>query len=226
MTGGTPYGLIFDMDGVIADTVEFHYQSWQRLADEEGVSFTRADNHALLGRTRGEALRIFLQGRILTDAEAARWQERKQQYFLEAIESFGPSDALPGVRELLEEAWNAGIPTGLASSSRNATMILERLQLTDFFSAIADGTTVANPKPAPDVFVWVAGRLNLRPAECVVFEDAEAGVRSARAGGFHVVGLGDPVRLSQAHRWRDNLLGASLAEFALPWSVAETSTFS
>lgn len=212
-----PFGFIFDMDGVIADTVEYHYRSWQRLADEEGIPFARADNDRLLGRSRAEALQLFLGERTLGESEARRWQERKQRYFLEAMQDFGPHDALPGVRELLAEARAAGVKLGLASSSHNVTLVLERLELVDAFDAVADGSVVANPKPAPDVFVWVAGALGLPPRRCVVFEDAEAGVAAARAGGFAVVGLGPAERVGRADRVRGDLRGATVAEFALPW---------
>ncbi|WP_027482171.1 HAD family hydrolase, partial [Deinococcus pimensis] len=110
------YGLIFDMDGVLADTVEPHYRSWQRLADEEGLPFTRADNPRLLGRTRRDALGLFVGERALTEAEAQGWMERKNRYFLEAIEDMGPADTLPGVTELLREARAAGVPLAVASS--------------------------------------------------------------------------------------------------------------
>jgi len=208
------YALIFDMDGVIADTVEPHYRSWQRLADEEGVPFTRERNDGLLGRTREEALDVLLDGRTLEVTERQAWLQRKQRYFLQEIASFGPGDALPGVLSLLAEARDAGVPVGLASSSRNVNVILARLGIRELFGAVADGSVVRNAKPAPDIFVWVAGRLGVAPRDCVVFEDAPAGVRAALDGGFRVVGLGDPARVKDAHLILPNLRGARLADFA------------
>lgn len=207
-------GFIFDMDGVLADTVELHYRSWKRLAQEEGHPFSREANEALLGRTREEALDLWLAGRPCLPGRREDLLRRKNAYFLEALAGLGPADALPGARELLHEAWAQGIRLGLASSSRNARKVCDQLGITALFDAFADGTSVVNPKPAPDVFLWVAGRLGLHPARCVVFEDAEAGVRAALAGGFRVVGLGSPARVGAAHRVRSDLRGAAVDEFS------------
>ncbi|WP_157448924.1 beta-phosphoglucomutase family hydrolase [Deinococcus peraridilitoris] len=216
---GDAFALIFDMDGVIADTVEYHYQSWQRLADEEGIVFSRPDNDRLLGRSRREALGVLLGARTLSETEEQAWMRRKQDYFLEALtrSDFGPDHALPGVRELLSEARLHGVPTGLASSSRNVTIVLEMLALQSAFDVVADASVVANLKPAPDVFVWVAGRLGFPPRQCVVFEDAPAGVQAALSGGFQVVGLGPVSRVGAAHRVLTDLGGSRLADFAPPW---------
>ncbi len=233
------FGLIFDMDGVIADTLGPHARSWRRLAGEQGIPFAPETGAALLGRERGEALGVLLGGREVSAPERAallaRKQElflsaperaallaRKQELFLEALGDFGPQDALPGVRELLSEAREQGVPLGLASSSRNVGLILERLGLLGAFDAVADGTSVVRSKPAPDIFVWTAGRLNLSPARCVVFEDAAAGVEAALAGGFQVVGLGDPAQVGAAQRVRKDLVGATVAEFAPPWEATVT----
>lgn len=222
LSGKAQFALIFDMDGVVADTVEFHYRSWQRLADEQGIAFGAADNERLLGRSRREALDVFLGGRTLPEQEAQDWIQRKQEYFLEAlgVSDFGPDDALPGVRALLREARECGVPTGLASSSRNVGVVLEKLALHGAFDVVADGALVANLKPAPDIFVWVAGRLGFAPRQCVVFEDAPAGVQAGLAGGFRVVGLGPASRVGAAHRVLPDLRGSRLDDFALPWKGA------
>ena len=203
-------GLIFDMDGVVADTVELHYRSWQRLADEEAHPFSREDNDALLGRTREEALEVWLGGKSVTPEQRDALMQRKNSYFLESLDALGPGDLLPGVGELLREASARGIPLGLASSSRNARQVCLRLGVLDLFDAFADGESVVHPKPAPDVFLWVAGRLGLHPARCLVFEDSGAGVRAARAGGFRVLGLGDAARLGEAHLVRSSLKGVTV----------------
>ena len=216
------FGFIFDMDGVIADTLGPHERSWRRLAEEQGVAFSSGLGAALLGRERGEALGVLLDGRAVGAAERTALLARKQALFLEALGDFGPQDALPGVRELLAEARTLGVPLGLASSSRNVGLILERLGLAGAFDAVADGTSVVHPKPAPDIFVWTAGRLGLNPERCVVFEDARAGVEAALVGGFPAVGLGDPAQVGAAHRVRPSLAGASVAEFALPWEATVT----
>jgi len=203
-------GLIFDMDGVVADTVELHYESWRRLAEDEGRSFSREANGPLLGRTREGALELWLDGRAADPGQREALLKRKNDYFLEAMRALGPGDLLPGVGDLLREARARGLRLGLASSSRNARQVCTQLGVLDLFHAFADGSSVVNPKPAPDVFLWVAGRLGLHPARCLVFEDSGAGVRAARAGGFRVLGLGDPAQLEGAHLTRPSLEGVTV----------------
>ncbi len=185
--------LIFDLDGVVADTSAAHYRSWVRLAADEGIAFDAAANRQLLGRTREDSVRLFAGARTLDARTAADWGARKQAYFLEELGRMGPDDALPGVAALLAEARAARVPLALASSSRNAHAVLLQLGLSDAFDIVADGSTVAKPKPAPDIFLWCAERLGHAPADCLVFEDADAGVTAARAGGFPVIGVGREV---------------------------------
>ena len=204
--------LIFDLDGVVADTSAAHYRSWVRLSHEEGIAFDAVANRRLLGRTREDSVRLFAGERVLDAATTAEWGARKQACFLEELARMGPADALPGVVALLAEARAAGIPLALASSSRNARAVLAQLGLSDAFDVIADGTTVANPKPAPDIFIWCAERLGVAPADCIVFEDAEAGVAAARAGGFQVIGVGRAVAVA---RCIDDFSGLGLADLGL-----------
>lgn len=205
------HALIFDMDGVVTDTIPAHYRSWQRLADEEGVRFDRARNELLLGRTREDSLAIFAEGLGLDRRTAEDWLERKQRYFLEDLAQMGPNDVLPGVRELLEEARSAGLRTGLASSSRNARGVIARLEITHLFDVIADGSTVARPKPAPHIFLWTAWALRMAPRRCVVFEDSAAGVEAAVTGRFPVCALG--LEHPGATWQRPDLRGTRLADF-------------
>jgi beta-phosphoglucomutase len=184
-------GLIFDVDGVIADTAEFHYQSWKQLAEEEGVDFTRADNERLRGVTRDVSLSRFTEGLTLDDDTRRAWFQRKDDYFHQRMDTLQPGDELPGVIRLLDEADAAGMPVGAGSASRNARRVLNRLNLLERFDAIGDGYTVANSKPAPDIFVWVAGALGLSPRHVLVIEDSKAGVQAALTGGFYVVSVGD-----------------------------------
>lgn len=182
--------LIFDLDGVITDTAEFHYRAWKRLADEEGIAFTREDNEALRGVSRRESLNRMLRGRPIDEPTAEAWMARKNAYYLSDLEGLSPADRLPGVNALLADAQAAGLQIGLGSASRNARMVLGKLGLGDAFAAIGDGNSVVNAKPAPDLFVWVAGALGVSPDHAIVFEDAEAGIQAARAGGFWTVGIG------------------------------------
>lgn len=182
--------LIFDLDGVVADTSGAHYRSWQRLADEEGVPFDPRANVRLLGRTRTDSLVLFLDGRVIDVVTATNWLSRKQAYFLEELAHVGPDDALPGVVPLIDEARAAGLPTALASSSSNARLVLEQLRITELFDVVGDGLTVEHPKPAPDIFLWAAAQLRVETAQCIVFEDSAAGIAAGHAGGFSVIGIG------------------------------------
>lgn len=210
-------GIIFDLDGVLTDTEEFHFRSWQRLADELGLPFSRESADKLRGRSREDALEQFLAGRPgqfqrgeRGEFERSMLLERKNDYFLELIENLGPGNLQPGVLELLESARLRGVRLGLASSSRNAWNVCLRLGILQSFEAFADGNCGLRPKPAPDIFLWVAGRLDLRPAHCVIVEDAEAGVEAGVAGGFTVVGVGPPERVGSAHLVRPDLSALSL----------------
>lgn len=184
-------GIIFDLDGVIANTAELHYESWKRLAEEVHVPFTRDNYHAMSGKKREENLRLFTEGLNLDDATKQAWFERKNGYFVEKMNHLQPEDAMPGIPRLIAQAKEAGIKLGVGSSSRNAFPVLERLQLTHNFLVIGDGSSVVNSKPAPDIFLWVAGGLGLHPRHILVIEDSPAGVAAARAGGFYVIGVGD-----------------------------------
>jgi len=204
-------GIIFDLDGVIADTAEFHYLAWKQLADEEGLTFTRADYLAMSGTKREENLRLFTQGLDVDEVTKQAWMERKNRYLVERIERLQPHDTAPGIVRLLDEAQTDGIKVGIGSSSRNARLVLHYLQLTDRFEVIGDGDTVVNSKPQPDIFLWVAGALRLHPRETIVIEDSPAGIQAARHGGFYAVGVGDNP-LHEAHAVFPNFADVSLSE--------------
>lgn len=209
-------GYIFDLDGVITDTAEYHFRGWKKLADEEGLPFTRADNEALRGVPRRRSLEILLKGRVFPEEKMLEMMERKNNYYVAFLEDITPADLLPGVGDFLHEAKAAGIKLGIGSASKNARPVIEKLGITGLFDAIGDGYCVVNAKPAPDLFIWVAGRLNLTPTECIVFEDAEAGIEAALAGGFYAVGIGPQDRVGKAHRVRAGLQDAHPTEFSLP----------
>ncbi len=183
-------GFIFDLDGVITDTAELHYQSWKVVADAEGLPFTREDNEQLRGVSRRESLERLLKGRPMPEEQKQAIMTRKNDIYRQKLTTLTPDDLLPGVRSFLDQARARGIKIGLGSASKNARDVLASLGVTALFDAIGDGHSVVNPKPAPDLFVWVAGRLDLNPAQTVVFEDAEAGIDAAKAGGFRTIGIG------------------------------------
>lgn len=190
--------LIFDLDGVITDTAELHYRAWKQLSDEEGLPFTREDNEQLRGVSRRESLNRILKGRPIDELTAQAWMTRKNVYYLEFLKGITPDDILPGVVDFLTRARAMSLKIGLGSASRNAREVLERLDILSLFDVIGDGHSVVHSKPAPDLFLWTAGGLGVNPAHGVVFEDAEAGIDAALAGGFWTVGIGS-ASVSHAH---------------------------
>ena len=204
--------FIFDLDGVITDTAEYHYRGWQQLAEEEGIPFTREDNEHLRGVARRESLLLILKGRTYPEEKIQEMMDRKNDYYLAFIKEITPRDLLPGAKELLEEIRAAGLKNALGSASKNACEVIERLGIRDLFDAISDGFSVERQKPAPDLFLHAAAQLGLSPAECIVVEDAAAGIEAARAGGFRSIGLGPRNRVGKADIILPNLNGAHLAD--------------
>jgi len=205
--------LIFDLDGVIADTNALHYRSWERLSQEEAIPFDHATYQQMMGLHRRACLNVFLNGRPVDEATVQDYLHRKNIYFLELLEKFTPADTAPGVRELIEAGRAAGLKIGLASSSQNARYVLQKLGLFNWFDVIGDGAAVTHHKPAPDIFLWTAEHLDVLPAQAVVFEDSRAGVEAARTGGFWVVGIGDK-QVTDAHVIVTSLSRLHLSEIA------------
>ncbi len=196
-----PIGFIFDLDGVLADTNTLQFQAWRKVAQLEQVIFKPEFETAFLGLPRHKCLDLLLDGKPATPEHRHYLMALKDTYYLELVNQLTPDDVLDGVVSFLSRAQAMGIGLGLASSSKRAREVCGRLNILHYFSAIGDGHTVIHHKPAPDIFIWVAGQLGISPQDCVVFEDATAGVRGARAGGFWVVGLGgDGSQVSEAHR--------------------------
>lgn len=191
---------IFDLDGVIVDTAKFHFLAWQRLAKELNIPFTETDNERLKGVSRMESLDILLSldKRIVDQKTKEELATRKNGWFVEYINTLEPGEIYPGVKELLLELKGKGYKLGLASSSKNAATVLDRLGIASFFDAVVDGTMIKNSKPDPEVFLLAAKKLNSSPSECVVFEDAEAGVEAAFRAGMKCVGIGSPILLGKA----------------------------
>jgi beta-phosphoglucomutase len=197
---------------VLTDTVEPHYRSWQRLAQEEGIPITREFKDQMRGLTRQAALAIFLGDREVSPEIFEEYLRRKNEYFLESLDQLTEADLLPGVRDLFEELARAGIPIGIGSGSRNAEEVVRRLGLGCFITAYADSRTVERSKPAPDVFLQAARLLGVDPAACVVVEDAEAGIEAAHAAGMRVVGVGPCDRVCGADLAVETLAGLTLAD--------------
>lgn len=192
-------GVIFDLDGVLTDTAEYHYRAWQKLADEEGLPFNREANEALRGVSRRESLMHIIGNRQYPEAKIQEMMDRKNRYYVESIEDISFKDLFPGVLQLLEDLKQAGIKIAIGSASKNAHTVVEKLGIGDKIDAIADGYSVDRPKPAPDLFLFAANLLGLQPSQCVVVEDAAAGVEAALAAGMFAVGIGPESRVGNAH---------------------------
>lgn len=208
-----PKAIIFDLDGVLTDTSEYHYLSWKRLADEEGIPFTRQDNDEhLRGVSRKESLTYLLKGRKVSDAQFQEMMERKNRYYQEMIKTMTPKDLVEGGRQLLEEIRQAGIKIAVASGSKNAHTVLDLLQIMDLLDDVADGNSVSNSKPAPDIFVYAAGMVRIPTSESLVVEDADAGIESAKAGGMQALGIGPAERFHRADKVLPSLANKHLQD--------------
>ncbi len=194
---------LFDLDGVLVDTAIYHYRAWKRLANDLGFDFTEVQNEQLKGISRTQSLELILGwGGIagLDEAEKSGLAERKNTWYVEMISDMQPSEILPGAKAFLEGCRTLGLKCALGSASKNSAMILERTGLVAFFDALVDGNVVTVSKPDPEVFLKGAELLGVPASACVVFEDAEAGVRAGKAGGMKVVGIGSPLVLKDADR--------------------------
>ncbi len=192
---------IFDLDGVIVDTAKYHYLAWKALADKLGFEFTEVHNERLKGVSRMDSLEILLEvGGIthLSEEEKLKHAADKNELYVSFIKKMPADEILPNVREFLNDLRENGIKISLGSASKNAEMILEKLELMPLFDAIVDGRHISNAKPDPEVFLRGAQELGEAPENCVVFEDAQAGVQAAKNAGMACVGIGDAETLGLA----------------------------
>jgi beta-phosphoglucomutase len=194
-------GVIFDLDGVIVDTAHYHYLAWKKLAGELGINLTLEDNERLKGVSRMRSLEIILEigGITLTPNEFEKLANKKNTWFVDFIERMNPDEIFPGVKKLIESLRNKGIRIALASSSKNAAIVLNILKIHSLFDTIVDGTMITHSKPDPEIFLLAAKRLNIVPEQCLVFEDAEAGVEAALRAGMRCVGVGKSEQLGMAN---------------------------
>ncbi len=186
-------GIIFDLDGVICHTDKYHYQAWKKLADKLGVYFDEVINNRLRGVSRMESLNIILEkcDRELTIQEKEACAEEKNEIYKELLKNMTTEDLSREVRETLEQLREKGLKLAIGSSSKNAGFILERIGLGDFFDTVSDGNNITFSKPDPEVFLKAAQFLNLQPEQCLVVEDAEAGLLAAQRGNMDCAGIGE-----------------------------------
>ena len=195
--------VIFDLDGVVVDTAKYHYLAWRKLAAELGFVFDEANNERLKGVSRMTSLEIVLEtGKIqnLSMEEKIALADRKNGYYLDMVSTIDESEILPGIPAFLERLRAEGYKIALGSASKSGGMILKKLGLMPFFDAVVDGNLVERPKPDPEVFVKAAQLLGIPCEECVVVEDARAGVQAAHAGGMRCIGIGDARILGEAEK--------------------------
>lgn len=193
-------GVIFDLDGVIVDTVKFHYIAWKKLANNLGFDISLEQNEELKGVSRVHSLRQILKwgNKEISEEEFERLMKEKNEDYLSSISSMSEGDLLPGVGKILNYLSENDIPFALGSASKNARPILKSLKIDDRFVAIVDGNDVTKAKPDPEVFLIAADKLSLKPGECVVFEDSLAGIEAANAAGMTSIGIGDKKVLQEA----------------------------
>lgn len=195
-------GFIFDLDGIITDTAEYHFIAWKHLADKQGWKFDREMNEELRGISRLDSIKVILRHNNLlgkfSDEEVGKLANEKNELYVESLKDITPADYLPGAQEVLDKLKKAGYKIALGSASKNAVAVLNYLGALQYFDVIGDGTKVTNSKPSPDIFLYTAHKMGLAPAECIVVEDAHSGVDAAIAGGFYSIGIGPKERVGHA----------------------------
>ena len=184
--------IIFDLDGVICHTDQYHYQAWKELSDRLGIPFDERDNDRLRGVSRMDSLNIVLEKspKVYSTQEKLAFSKEKNEAYKRLLLQMTPADLPEETLATLRELRARGLLLGIGSSSKNTKLILSRLGLADFFDAVADGTVITHSKPDPEVFLLAAEKLGVSPAEALVVEDADAGIEAAKAGGFYAVGIG------------------------------------
>ncbi len=207
-------GLLFDLDGVLVDTAQYHFLAWRKMANALGFDFDEEQNEKLKGISRRESIEMILDWANITLSEddTLRYMQQKNEWYLEYIDNMSPEEVLPGVPEFLRQCKEANYKIALGSSSKNAARILKQVQLTPLFDAIIDGTKTTTSKPDPQVFLLGAEALNLPPEQCLVFEDAIAGIDAAHNGGMLAIGIGSPDVLGHADLVKPGLKDLSISD--------------
>ncbi|GAA4272613.1 beta-phosphoglucomutase [Aquimarina gracilis] len=193
-------GFIFDLDGVIVDTAKYHFLAWQNLANSLGISFSEEQNEQLKGVSRVRSLEKILEwgNKTISEEEFTRLMHEKNEEYLNYISKMDTSEILPDVPRVLDYLMKEQQAIALGSASKNARIILEKVELKNKFHAIVDGTNVSKAKPDPEVFLIGAQELGISPGDCVVFEDSVAGIQAANVANMISIGIGDPSVLGEA----------------------------
>ena len=212
--------IIFDLDGVITDTAEYHFLAWKKLGEDLGIPFDREFNETLKGISRMDSLERILEldnsNHEFTTVQKIELAERKNKHYVELIKDITPTDLLPGVEKFLQQIKQANVKIAMASASKNALMVAEALGVKHYFDHIVDAATVINSKPDPEVFLKAAAAINAKPENCIGIEDAAAGVNAIHSAGMFAVGIGDSNVLGHA-----NIVLKSTAELDLKFFCSE-----
>lgn len=209
--------VIFDLDGVIVTTDDYHYEAWKKIADQENIYFDREINERLRGVSRMESLDIILEksSKIYNEEEKIELATRKNDYYKNLLENLTKEDILPGILETLNFLENKKIKTAIGSSSKNTIFILNKIGLIDKFDAIVDGTMIKNSKPAPEVFLQAAEKVGIKAEKCLVVEDADAGVEAGKRAGMIVLGVGSAKNNENADYKSENMEEFNIASIFL-----------
>ena len=209
--------VIFDLDGVLADTAHFHFLAWQQLALTQGIDFDQVFNERLKGVDRMASLELILSqsNRVYTSEEKLELAQKKNAHYQQLTATITPADLLPGAREALMAVRSAGIKTGLASVSKNAFFILEKLGIRDCFDDVVDAALLTHTKPHPEIFLTAAEHLGVVPANCIGIEDSLAGISSIKSAGMFALGIGSPAILTAADHVIADLSHFYLSDYAL-----------
>lgn len=217
----TLQAVIFDLDGVITNTAEYHYQAWRDLAESLGIAFNREFNESLKGLSRMKSLDMILakSQTQLSDEDRRELAAQKNQHYLKLVADICPKDLLPGVQGFLSQLAQEGIQMVLASASRNAPQIVDNLGVKNYFQAIVDPALLARGKPAPDIFLKAADLIGVKPRDCVGIEDASAGIEAIKAAGMLAVGIGDEKILAQADLVLSSTAQLELSKILTLWNT-------
>lgn len=193
-------GAIFDLDGVLVDTAKYHFLAWKKLADQLSIPFTEEDNERLKGVSRIKSLGILLSlgNKSYSEDERNKFMEQKNEEYVRYISQMNEREILPGVVELLNQLKDRNLKIALGSASKNSGLILKNTKLQDYFDVIVDGNDVSKAKPNPEVFLLGAKRIGIPASQCIVFEDAYAGIEAAKKAGMLAIGVGNRKSLPHA----------------------------
>lgn len=194
-------GVLFDLDGVITDTAEYHFLAWKALADDLGISIDRQLNEKLKGVSREDSLKTILKfgnkENSFSSEEFAALMKRKNDLYVTMIQHVSPTDVYPGIQSLLDELHHHKIKIALASASKNGPTLLKKMEIEHYFDTVVDPSSLKAGKPAPDIFIAAANQLHIPVSECIGIEDSLAGIQAIKASGAFPIGVGDSENLGK-----------------------------